>query len=219
MRVTGEAKLEKIGKHGEIPHGFLDESVFTYKLETYAKTFGLSPAGHHQRRSRRFRQTPLLIGRGAAQTFEEAFWKMVSCQRHLDIQRRRPTSIQRGEQQLISPPRRHPHSITLGSPAPWRRCSSRRTPQGYPVNLVPRYVVVPPELKAAADQLYRCTIVVAGQATTGGQPTLPNAQTFFGLYEPAVPRTSATPTTRTTAPPAGTCSVIRATFRLSAWPT
>jgi hypothetical protein len=57
---------------------------------------------------------------------------------------------------------------------------------GYPINLVPRYVCVPPELKASADQLYRSTLVVAGQATTGGQATLPNSQTFFGLYEPAV---------------------------------
>ncbi len=42
MRVTGEARLEKIGKNGEIVHGFLDESVFSYQLETFAKTFGIS---------------------------------------------------------------------------------------------------------------------------------------------------------------------------------
>ncbi len=184
MRVTGEAKLEKIGSNGEIPHGFLGESVFAYQLDTYAKTFGISRQDIINDDLNSFAQTPLLIGRGAAHTFEEAFWKMVLLN---------GTSTFNAQANFFSGANNNylPTAATsslnyAGLASAVATMFKQVDPHGYPINLVPRYVVVPPELKAEADQLYRSTTVVAGQATTNGQPTLPNAQTFFGLYEPAV---------------------------------
>ncbi len=126
----------------------------------------------------------MLIGRGAAHTFEESFWKLVLAN---------GTSTFNAHANFFSTDNNNYLTTSATSALTYAGLANavatmykQVDKHGYPINLVPRYVVCPPELKAAADQLFRSTTVVAGQATTNGQPTLPSGQTFFGLYEPAV---------------------------------
>ena len=183
MRVTGAAKLEKIGPQGEIAHGVLNESVFDYKLDTYAKTFGLSRQDIINDDLNAFAETPLLIGRGAAQTFEEAFWTMVLAN---------ATSNFNGSGAFYSVANKNYLTGTTsalnydGLATAVSTMYKQVDSTGYPINLVPRYLVVPPELKAIADQLYRSALVIPGGNTANTDRISPNDNIFFGMYEPAV---------------------------------
>jgi hypothetical protein len=170
-RLTGDAVLKEMGPAGEIQHGTLGESSYTFSVRTYARMFGLTRQDIINDDLGAFDEIPRMLGRGAAIALEELFWTLVLANTsnffHAD------------KNNLIDDP-----LASEGLGVAVETMLKLVDADGHPVNVVPRYLLVPPELKKTADELYRSTTVNTGGAATATQ--VPNASVFFGLYEPIV---------------------------------
>jgi hypothetical protein len=180
MRITGAVKLEKIGPQGEIPHGFLDESIFSYKLETYAKTFGISRQDLINDDLTAFADTPMLIGRGAAVTFEETFWKLLLSNPTTVFEHDSNAFFSAGHNNYLSGA-----GTTLGAETLATAVSTAMKMvdrHGYPISAIPKYLVVPPELKVMADGLCHSMKLIPGEGLAAS--VAPSENVFYGRYEP-----------------------------------
>lgn len=174
LRLAGETKLLEVGKTGEIKHGVPGEFHYHYQLGTFARMMTITRQDIINDDTGAFGDLPRLLGRGAATALEEAFWTLVLANTGSFFVAGN-NNYQDGAGTALG-------IDSLGTAV---ATMLKQTDQnGYPISVLPRFLVCPPELKATADSLYRSTIVVSG--TANSDRVTPNANTFFGLAEPAV---------------------------------
>jgi hypothetical protein len=170
-RLTGNATFEEVGNGGEIRHGTLGEASFSYKVATFAKMFGLTRQDIINDDLGKFEEVPRLLGRGSAMKLEQLFWTLVLANTgnffHADN-----GNFITGAGSVLS--------ITSLAAA----VSALRQlvdANGDPISVLPKYLVVPPELEAIADQLFASTNIVYG-----GDTAVPDSNPFKGKYQPQV---------------------------------
>lgn len=175
-RMTGDSKFDEVGPGGEIHHGTLGESSFTFQIATYAKMFGLTRTELINDDLSAFDEVPRMIGRGAAVKLEEIFWTLVLANTgsffHNDNANLK-TSAALSVSGLTA-------AVTL--------MRQMVDTQGVPVLVQPKYLVVPPELEAVADQLFSSLNLAVTQAITPSTAALMEADgnPFKGKYQPLV---------------------------------
>lgn len=167
-RLTADATFDEVGSAGEITHGSLGESSFTFKVATHARMFGLTRQDIINDDLGKFEEVPRLLGRGAAIKLEQLFWTLVLAN---------TSSFFHGDNgNLID----DPLSIT-GLSAAVESLRKLVDGNGDPISITPKYLVCPPELEAVADQLFASTNVVYG-----GDTAVPDSNPFKGKYQPQV---------------------------------
>lgn len=73
-RLTGNANFEKVGPGGELKHGSLGEQSYTNQAETYGKMYAITRTMLINDDMDALSQVPRIIGRGSALKFNEVFW-------------------------------------------------------------------------------------------------------------------------------------------------
>jgi hypothetical protein len=168
-RVSGDMKFEEVGPNGELGHGKLDESGYTYSVKTYGKFFGLTRTMQVNDDLGAFAEVPRLIGRGAALTKERLFWLLVHANTGSFFSEANGNLITKA---LGS------EGLRLAVAA----LEDQTDDQKDPILVMGKYLVVPTALKATAQEIFRSTNVNTGGAST--KEKVPNANIYQGMYEP-----------------------------------
>ena len=173
-RLNASTTFEKLGPAGEIKHGTFTESSYPYAVDTFAKMFSLTRQSIVNDDLGSFESLPRQIGRGAAEAIESSAWTLVLANT--------ATFFGTGNSNYISGGGSVLSSSSLASAV--EKMLKQTDENGKPISVFPKYLVVPPELKATADELYVSRTVNTGGASTSDR--VPNANPFFGLYQPLV---------------------------------
>jgi hypothetical protein len=171
LRLTGDATFKQLPGAGEIKHASLGEQTFTYKVDTFARMCNIDRRDIINDDLGSFAQLPTILGRGAAVAVEQAFWTLVLSN---------PGSFFHDDNANLIDDVLDSAGLGVGVEKLLKMVDAN----GDPVNAIPRFLVVPPELKKAADELFRSTTVNTGGGSAATQ--VPSANSFFGLYQPVV---------------------------------
>jgi hypothetical protein len=175
-RLTGDANFAEVGAAGEIEHGTLSESSFSYSLGTYARMFGITRKEFINDDLGKFAEIPALLGRGAATRLEQLFWTLVLANTGSFFSTGNANYIEGAGSALGIA------GLTAGVTALRQLVDTN----GDPINVTPKYLVVPPELEAVADQLYASANVAIAEASASSTATVPDGNPFKGKYQPMV---------------------------------
>jgi hypothetical protein len=173
-RLTGASILTKVGEDGELKHGTIGEETFTYQAATYGKIFGITRQMIKNDDLAAFSAIPQMIGRGAALAIEDVFMTLLLANTG--------SFFASGNSNYISGATTTLASVGLGTAVKTFR--QLTDADGYPIANRPRFLLVPPELEVAADELYVSTNVNTGGSSTTAK--VPNRNTHAGKYEPVV---------------------------------
>jgi hypothetical protein len=170
IRLTGDLVFKKVENGGEITHGKLGEGSYSYSVDTFGRMIGLTRQDLINDDMGAFMQLPQMFGRGAALAVEQAFWALVIANTG--------TFFGSGNANYIS------GATTVlsidGLSEAVQALEEQVNQDGNPVALQGKYLVVPPALKATAQQLYVSTNIIAGTATAKQGASNIHA----GSYEP-----------------------------------
>ncbi|MFO8013633.1 MAG: hypothetical protein R6X20_10050, partial [Phycisphaerae bacterium] len=167
-----DMKFEEVGPDGELKHGKLTESSYTWRVATYGKFFSLTRQMIRNDDLNAFAEVPRLIGRGAALKIEQLWWTLVLANTG--------NFFHANNNNYISGAATALDSDALGSAE--QKLMKQTDPDGEPTLLMGRYLVVPPELSVTADELYISTSVNTGGSSTKAK--VPNRNIWAGKYEP-----------------------------------
>ena len=176
VRLTGDVVFEPLGSDGEIKHGKLDDTAYTYSVTANAKPFGLSRQAIRDDDAGALDEVPRSLGRGAALALEELFWKLVIANSGSFFSSGNGNLITGAGSALSS----------SGLAAAVQKFLEQTDAQGKPIGVVPERLVVPPALKATADELYVARTLNVGGGSTTTNDRVPAENVHYGKYDPAV---------------------------------
>jgi len=172
-RLTGGLDFEIVGPGGEISHGSLGEESYTNKAETYGKMLAITRQDIINDDLGALTAVPQRIGRGAGTKLNAVFWA-----EFMD----NAAFFATGNANYISG--NTTNLSSEGLRAGVEKLRKQTDPDGQPLALTPKLLVVPPELESVADELYTSTNVNTGGAATTEK--VPNRNVFAGKYQPVV---------------------------------
>lgn len=177
FRLTGDVGFEQVGAAGEIHHGTLGQSAFSFKVDTYARMLSLTRQDIINDDLGAFDTIPAMIGRGAASKLESTFWAFVLANSGSFFAGGNGNYISGGTSVL---------GITgLGKAVEAIR--KMVDSAGEPIVVQPAFLVVPPELEALADQLFTSTnLLVVPDAASNATSTTPDGNPYRAKYQPLV---------------------------------
>jgi phage major head subunit gpT-like protein len=170
-RLTGDMKFQEVTPDGQIKHGQLAESSYPYRIDTYGRMFGLTRQDIINDDLGAFESMPSIIGRGAAVALEELFWKLVLANTGSFFSGANYLS---GGTSVLA---------LTGLGLAVAKMRQQTDAHGAPIVVVPKFLVVPPELEATADALYASTNIIATGTTDATQP---DGNPYKGKYQPLV---------------------------------
>jgi len=165
-RLTGNSVFDEVGEGGELKHFDLNEQSYSFSVDTYGRILALTRQQIINDDLNVFTQIPQMFGRGAALKLESLFWTLVLANTD--------SFFKSGNGNLIT--------ATLGSSglsSAVAKLMKQTDSDGNPIVLNPKFLVVPPELFATAQELYTSKTVVLG-----GTTKTPNANIHQGKYQP-----------------------------------
>ena len=172
-RVTGDFTLEEVGASGELKHATIGEGKFSYRVGTFGRLFSVTRQSLRNDDLGAFEEVPRAFGRGAALALEELFWTLVLANTGSFFDAENNNYLDGADSEL---------GVTgLGKAV--EAFLKQVDADGNPIAVIPRFLVVPPELKTSADELFRSTTLLAVGATET-VTRVPSASAFYGLYEP-----------------------------------
>lgn len=172
-RLTGAFQYELVGPGGEIPHGKVSEQSFTNKVDTYGVMFAVTRQDQINDDLGALTALPQRIGRGAGLKVLDVGWTAF-----LD----NASFFTTGNLNYFSGAATTLQSSSLKTAVQMFR--KQTDPDGKPLGIEPRMLLVPPELESDADELY-----VSTNNNTGGSSTtdrVPNRNVHAGKYRPEV---------------------------------
>lgn len=171
-RLTGNGEMEEVGAGGEIKHGTLGEESYTYAPKTYGKMFGLTRRDFINDDLGAFMQIPQMLGRGAALKRESLFWTLVLANTS-NFFHATNKNYQTGATTALS-------ITSLQSAVQLFR--DQVDADGFPINVIPKFLLVPSSLEVTAQELFKATTVNTGGSSTTAK--VPNVNVFAGQYAP-----------------------------------
>ena len=172
-RLGGNAVMEEVGAAGEIKHGNLTESSFTYRIATYAKMFAITRQQLINDDIQSFAQLPTLIGRGALTKLENTWATLLLSN---------PSSFfSAGNKNYISGV-----EMTLtegGLTAALTLFRAAVDGNGDPIMVQPKYLLVPPELETTARRILLSTNLLNNEGVVYDQGS---NNPFYKLAEPLI---------------------------------
>lgn len=173
FRLTGDATFELVSPGGELPHGTFGEQSFTQQASTRGKFFMLTRENIVNDDLGAFLAIPTKIGRGAALSLEEVFFTLLLSN---------PSSFfSAGNGNFFDGAATNLQLSSLGTAV--ELFLQQTDPDGDPILLNPKFLLVPPELKITADELFQSTNLIAAGDTdlVRGERNV-----HAGKYEPIV---------------------------------
>lgn len=170
-RLIDGSTYELVPPGGEIPHGTLSEASFTNKVDTYGKMFAITRQDQINDDLGALTTMPQRVGRGAALKLLSVGWTAF-----LD----NSTFFSTGNANYFDGAATNLQSSSLKTAV--EKFRKQTDPAGNPLGVMPKFLLVPPELEVTADELYTST-----NNNTGGSSTtdkVPNRNTFVGKYAP-----------------------------------
>jgi hypothetical protein len=173
--LTGDLQYELVGPTGEIKSGTIGEAKYTNQAQTYAKMLAISRQDIVNDDLGALMRVPQRLGRGAALKMNDVIWSTFLAGVG--------TFWAAGNANLIT------GSTTAldltNGPAALRQAlmafRKQTDPDGKPLGLTPRVLLVPPEQEVAARQLMHSQFFVAGGSATAAQ--IPSTNTWQGTYK------------------------------------
>jgi outer membrane biosynthesis protein TonB len=169
FRLTDAGDLQPIGPDGEIKDGGLSEERATNQLDTYGKKFCLTRKMIINDDLGAFMKVPIAMGNRAARLIDQLFFRRLL-----------KNPAQSDGDALFSEAH---HNILSGAESVLAAEGLRRAVQsfldqvdadGQPINIEPRFLLVPTGLKHTAIELTKgATLIIAGgDATSGTKPSI-----------------------------------------------
>ena len=170
--LTGSGQYELVPGGGEIPHGTLGEESYTNKADTYGKMFGITRKDIINDDLGALSDVPMKLGRGAALALNDVFWTEFLADlntfysvSHANVSTGSPGS-------LLS---------SAGLKAALQVFRKQTDPDGKPLGILPRILLVPPELEITADELMSSTVVNTGGSSTSDK--VPNSNVWRSKFQ------------------------------------
>ena len=171
--LTGAATYEKVGPAGEIKHATLGETSYTNKADTYAKMFAITRTDIVNDDLGALTKVPMKLGRGAALSMNEVFW--AEFMNNSSFFTSGNNNVSTGGGSALS---------SDGLKAAQLKFKKQTDPDGKPLGLEPRILLVPPELEITANELMTSLIVNTGGSSTTDK--VPNRNVWANKYRTVV---------------------------------
>ncbi len=179
-RLTMAGTLQKIGAQGELKNTTLSEEKWTNQLDTYGTAMTISRQDLVNDDLDAFTALPRQLGRQTALTIEELVFTLLLA-----------NAAQSDGNAFFSAAHNN-YATGAGSALGITGLTAAVTDflkqtdnAGKPVVLLPRYLLVPPELMPLAEQLYKNQNLVAfNVSTSGSSKMVPAENPFQNKYEP-----------------------------------
>jgi hypothetical protein len=170
-RMSGGFQFLKVGPGGELKHDTVSEDSFTNKADTYGRMFAITRQDMINDDLGALTAVPRRIGRGGALKLNDVFWTAF-----LD----NSSFFAAGNNNYFEGASTNLQSSSLKTAV--EKFLKQTDPDGKPVAIMPKILLVPPEESVTADELYVSTNNNSGGAATTAK--IPNRNTFAGKYEP-----------------------------------
>jgi len=164
LRLNGSFKFQKVGNAGELKVAQGSDSKRSIAADTWGIQTSLTRQDIVNDDANALSQIPQRIGRGAALSLNEAIWAEFEADNATYFQKATAAS---GNALSLS-------SLKVAATA-WRRL---KDPDGNPLGIVPRVLLVPPELELTAAELMTSALLISGNTTAA-----PNANVLQGRYK------------------------------------
>ncbi len=165
IQLGAAASFDQLGADGEIKHGQLKEATFTYKVDTFAKMFGITRRDMVNDDLGALADIPVLLAKGAALKLESLFFTLF-------LDNAAVFTEARGN--LIDAP-----LGIEGLKAGYQVLAKMTDANDDPILVRPGFLLTPPELAIGARELIGSPAIVSG---SGGP--LPVMNGLYGLAEP-----------------------------------
>lgn len=170
VSLTGHLQFEKIGADGELKHGTLDDLNYTNQADTYGTMLSITRKDIINDDLGALTAAPKRLGRGGALKLNDIFWTeflgLVSANFFAAGNNNINTAVA---------------DMTIGGLAATETIFMNQTdPDGKPLGIMPKIVLVPTALKAAATALLDSqngSVLITGASTT-----IPAANVFQGRF-------------------------------------
>lgn len=156
ISLTGNLVFEKVGPAGEIKHGTLGDETTGNKVETYAKMLAITRQDLINDDLGALNVLPRKFGRGAALKLAEIFWTEFMNPTTANFYHSNNANVNTGVADMTVAGLGATESIFL----------AQVDPDGKPLNLEPKILVVPPGVRAAALTLMSSERLIDGTGTT-----------------------------------------------------
>lgn len=171
-RLTGDMKFELVAKDGELKHGTLGEQSFTQKADTRGILFGLTRQDIINDDLGAFMALPKHLGMGAADSLNEVVWTLVlSNPSNFFHTSHNNYSAGAGTALAID-------SLTQAE----QKFLDQTKPNGTPLGIAPKVLLVPTALKVTAEQLMSSLQLIEG-ASSARTAKLPNNNPHAGKFK------------------------------------
>jgi len=174
VRLGGDTQFQPLAGDAELKHTVLTDEGFKYRIGTFGRMWGIDRQSIINDDTQALSDVPKVLARGAFLALEECFWNVVLSNPGAFF------SVGNGN--LISGAGSELSGDSLASAV--QAFLEATDSEGKPIGVLPKFLIVPPALKAQADQLYTSRTFNAGGGSTTGSDRVPNANPFHGLYEP-----------------------------------
>lgn len=169
-RLNGAFRYEKVAADGELKHGKLDEQEFEQKIDTHGIMFAITRQMMINDDLNAFTSIPKMIGLGAADAITDAVWSLLLSNPNNFFSAAHNNLLIGPETELKI------DGLTLAE----KTFMEQTRPNGRPLNVPPKILLVPPALKVYAEILMKS--VTVNETTTTDQPK-PNSNPHAGKYE------------------------------------
>lgn len=169
--LTGDLDYEKLGRGERIKHGNLGEKQYLNQADTYAKFLGIDRRDIINDDMGAFNRVRNKMGRGAATKLNKVFWA-----EFMD----NASFFASGNNNYISGATTN--LASEGLRAGVEKFMKQTDPDGEPLGIMPRFLLVPPEVDSVARELYQSTNNNSGGAATTER--IPNANVFANRFIP-----------------------------------
>lgn len=176
VSLVGDLSFEKLGAAGEIKHGTLGEVVYTGKADTYAKMLAITRQDIINDDIGALAAAPRRLGRGAATKLNDIFWTAFLYGETAGFfSGTHTTAGDTGNSNLNSGAA---DATIAGLTATELLFLNQVDPNGLPLGVMPRIVLVPNAIKAAMAAL----LDPQSKLITGSDVTKSNVNVFAGRF-------------------------------------
>ena len=169
-RMTGNFTFEKVGADGELKHGKLDEMQYGQKADTHGIMFALTRQMIINDDMGAFTDIPRQIGMGAAEAIADAVWSLLLSNPNSFFSAGNNNYLAGAETALSV------DSLTLAEIL----FGEQTKPNGRPLGVSPRILLVPIALKVIATQLMKSLEL---NETTAADKGKPNTNPHVGKFD------------------------------------
>jgi hypothetical protein len=180
--LTGGLVYEKVGPSGELKHGTVGELTYTNKADTYGKMLSITRQDIINDDLGALTITPMKLGRGAALKLNDIFWTEFLADLGSFYTSGRG-NLSTGAGSALS---------SDGLKAAQTKFRKQTDPDGLPLGIMARLLLVPPELEITADELMTSLVVNTGGSSTTDR--VPNRNVWANKYTTVVSSYLSNPT-------------------------